>query len=291
MGGRYGHFPPRGFTLVELLAVVAIIAVLAAILLPALQSARNQAKAVVCRSNIRQLHLANSNYALENRDQYVPAAADMTSGFGGRRRWHGVRASAGVDPDPEKNTFDPADGPLAASLPDGEIRACPQRTEFVTDGARNAFEAGCGGYGYNLYGIGSQFYRQSWSHAELAAGRQYAAGWWTSRLRTPAATVMFADTAFRQFHSQYGNYLIEYSFCEPPWSVTATVRGPRVSRGEPAEWWLTTPSMHFRHSERTNVAWCDGHVGAEALAQVKADSRRWGLGWFGELDNAAFAPE
>jgi len=52
-----------GFTLIELLVVVAIIAVLVAILLPALESARGQARAVACMSNQRQLATAFAGYA------------------------------------------------------------------------------------------------------------------------------------------------------------------------------------------------------------------------------------
>jgi prepilin-type N-terminal cleavage/methylation domain-containing protein/prepilin-type processing-associated H-X9-DG protein len=60
--------PVRGFTLIELLVVVAIIAVLVSMLLPALGTARESARKVVCSSNMSQVGKAIMGYANDNAD-------------------------------------------------------------------------------------------------------------------------------------------------------------------------------------------------------------------------------
>ncbi|MBE6377470.1 MAG: prepilin-type N-terminal cleavage/methylation domain-containing protein [Lentisphaerae bacterium] len=71
---------PMGFTLIELLVVIAIIAILAAILLPALNSARQRGKAASCMNNLKQIASAAAMY-MDNFDDYtVPYKLAPTSG-------------------------------------------------------------------------------------------------------------------------------------------------------------------------------------------------------------------
>src|SRR5215216_1094603 len=73
--GRFG-----GFTLVELLVVIGIIALLISILLPSLAKARRSANSVKCAANLRSIMQAVHMYASQNRDAF-PGGALTTGRF------------------------------------------------------------------------------------------------------------------------------------------------------------------------------------------------------------------
>jgi prepilin-type N-terminal cleavage/methylation domain-containing protein/prepilin-type processing-associated H-X9-DG protein len=253
----------KAFTLVELLIVISVIGLLTAILMPALSAARSQARSALCKSNLRQLVLANLGYSTENDSALVLAASDIwnNSGF---KRWHGIR-------DNLDEPFDPLKGPLAGYLSDGRVKQCPQKVDFA-----DGFEQGCGGYGYNMTYLGSRLWQGG-----LTFTQSYQRPTHITEVLKPSLTLMFADCAISWQNNRY----IEYSFAEPPFTVY---------NGEVMTDFYMSPSIHFRHRNLTNVVWTDGHVSPEHMTNFNqnnvysVDSAHMKLGWFEPVDNTFF---
>lgn len=246
------------FTLTELLIVVAILVLLAAIVLPALNSAHESSQMSQSMANLRQLVIANVGYASDH-GRYSPADDRWNN-----RRWHGARTSAAAP-------FDPAKGYLSDYLGQSRrVGICPLFRDMMQGGS--SFEKGTGGYGYNATYIGGMP-----GEKYDAQGRRVSAP--TSHMHR-GDTVMFTTSGYAS-----GETIQEYPYCEPPfWDF-----------GEGPTEWRPSPTVHFRFRGAALVAWCDGRVTAEtkSLREVGhnphgGDAPAQGLGWFGPDEQNGF---
>lgn len=272
--GPLGSRVRRAFTLVELLVVVAIIAMLIGLLLPSLGGARESGRAAVCASNERELVSAVVLYAGDHDDRAAPGAADFRANLS---RWHGTRARVADPFRSEGGALTPYLGTAGVA---GGVRECPTFAGVLRrlEGSGRGFERAAGGYGYNNAYLG----------VELAPGGQ---GVWRVRddrtgarlamFAQPDRAVAFCDAAFPDAVSSDG--VVEYSFAEPRVH-------PQYGAG-----WRMDPSIHFRHgsggaSGSAGVGWLDGHVDSRVMTFTWSsglyDPPAGGvrIGWFGEED-------
>ncbi len=265
------------FTMIELMVVIGIILILAALLLPTLANSKDSAKATFCINNIKHLCLATTMYAQEwNR---MPAwGSDKTKTNQGLMRWHGRR-----DIVSNSATYDPDGSPLVKYMK-GAFVTCPTLKDAI-DIDQPSVERGGGGYGYNLY-VGTCAYTEDDSESEAS----YEKGILVKDLKHADVTVLYADTAGNLnisgelSSSPAAGTLGEYSVCVAPFTVNG--RETQTGLG------YADPSINFRHNRQANIGWADGHVDAELMTwTLNSGWRDKQLGYWGtKEDNALFNP-
>jgi prepilin-type N-terminal cleavage/methylation domain-containing protein/prepilin-type processing-associated H-X9-DG protein len=228
----------KGFTLIELLVVIAIIAILMAILMPALNRAREQGKRAACLSNLKQLQLAWIAYAGDNDDRIVNGEAEYnqgaigtcstpTGGLHPREKWW-----VGTDCAPDYMTG----GKLAKEVQLSAIRA-GALYPFVP--ADKAYQCPTGVRGE------MRTYSAVDSMNGLARTGTYSGASGTRVGRTvlwikkttevsvpgPASRLVFLDEG-RVTPDSYATHYVQATWWDPP---------------------------HVRHADGTNVSFVDGH--------------------------------
>jgi len=223
-----------GFSLIELLMVIAIISILAALLLPALTRAKTIAQRAGCASNLRQLGLATELYWDDNAGncfKWIYASTNRS----GHLYWFGWLQS---DTTAEgQRTFDLSQGVLFPYLKGSD--ATPAQFKLKGDGVIYS-------YGYNKY---------------LSTDNPLPPVK-VDQIKQPTDTAIFADAAqINDFQDPASpdNPLVE------EWYYLDNETAQPISN--------YYPNGHFRHAQTANVTFADGHVDLEKMVPGSLDSR------------------
>jgi prepilin-type N-terminal cleavage/methylation domain-containing protein/prepilin-type processing-associated H-X9-DG protein len=224
---RYG----QGFTLIELLTAIAIIAILAALLLPVLYQSKSSAQTIRCGSNLRQLGLAGQMYWDDNSGNSFRWRGMATNG--GQVYWFGWLQNGNEG---ERN-FDPSFGALYPYLGGRGVEVCPA-FKYASSQLKLKASGASYGYGYDL--------------SLSTSGDQPPVN--VSRVARPTELAFLADAA-------------QINTFQPP----ASLENPMIEEF----YYLSTneATVHFRHRQRANTVFCDGHVGPEKPAPGSLDPR------------------
>lgn len=251
----------RGFSVVEVLVVVAVIALLVAIALPSLGRARAHTSAAVCQSNMRQIAVGWTVYADEHRDVLAPHRAPQSGPSGAASNWFNVGSGAKHRPrwlaiigpyvgEPAYNA--PTGYPVVDDRQDydGKVYRCPAAPLWV-DSRNHA-------YGYNYQFLGNARTRDDGSLRNFPVRR--------AALPRADQTVVAADSAgtaggvSARDRRAYRNNGVDFAewgnhayTLDPPRITAASDRGS----GDPC---TPTTGPDERHLGRAGVAFGDGHA-------------------------------
>jgi len=234
--------PKSAFTLIELLVVIAIIAILSAMLLPALARAKVSAQRAACEGNLRQLGIATELYWDDNAGNCF--SKNKGNANGGALWWFGWLETG--PPDGQRG-FDLSTGALFPYLNGSNVRLCPVlnnalTAQFKLKGTNVIFS-----YGYNDF--------LSPKTASLPPVN-------VNKISRPADTAVFADAAqvnnFQPPASRSNPLLEEFYYIDLETNYASA---------------NNYPNGHFRHAQRANVTFADGHVALEAMVLGSLDTK------------------